>query len=293
MITLEQLRTLQNIVKFGGFRAASEAMHKSQSAVSTSIRNLESQLSTTLFTRDQYRPKLTPQGQAILQRAQDILAQSDELVRTAQQFKAGIEPILAIAMSAIVPIQPILKLFHELNQHYPSTQLSLMMETLNGSMERLSDHDADIAITEVSQQHSDYDYIHISQVEMVSIIGNQSKWAKQLKQYNSHNIKTVTQIIVPDSSLHSPKRSVGVIDHAQQWFVSDMASKKEIILSGMGWGRMPRHMIETELESNQLLQLPQAEFPVISISIKAVRRRHETLGIVGQQIWQQLQQLQN
>ncbi|WP_421784150.1 LysR family transcriptional regulator [Kiloniella litopenaei] len=55
-MTLEQLRALVSVVDHGGFRAASEALHKSQSAISIAIKNLEEELRVEIFERDGYRP---------------------------------------------------------------------------------------------------------------------------------------------------------------------------------------------------------------------------------------------
>ncbi len=49
-MTLEQLKVLCAIVDEGGFRAAAETLHRSQSAISIAIRKLEEELDLSLFS---------------------------------------------------------------------------------------------------------------------------------------------------------------------------------------------------------------------------------------------------
>ncbi|MFU1682300.1 LysR family transcriptional regulator [Phaeobacter piscinae] len=58
----DQLIALDAIVSTGTFRGAAERLHKSQSAISHTIRQLEDQLELELFSREAYRPVLTPAG---------------------------------------------------------------------------------------------------------------------------------------------------------------------------------------------------------------------------------------
>ena len=65
-VTLDQLLVLSKIAETGSFRAAAGVLHRAQSAVSYAIKNLEDELGVELLCRDQYRPTLTPAGEAVL-----------------------------------------------------------------------------------------------------------------------------------------------------------------------------------------------------------------------------------
>ncbi|MFC1567908.1 LysR family transcriptional regulator [Pseudomonadota bacterium] len=290
-MTLEQLKALHAVVEFGGFRPAGEALFKSQSAISIAIRKLEDELGVTLFLRDQYRPTLTEEGRALFDRATTILSHTEELITTAHHFAAGEEPELRLSMSAIVPVNPALLLFSAIMESAPATRLSLLVETLNGTMERLNDGDADIAITEVAEESSQYIYAPLTQAEMVSVISPRSKLAAQAAELTERDMQGSTQIIVRDTSRHSEKKTAGVLSGAHQWVVSDFTTKKQIVASGMGWGRMPMHMVKQEIETGELLLLGSEEFQPIKLEIKAVRKKEKPLGPVATELWQQLQSI--
>lgn len=78
-LTLEHLRTLAAIVDHGGFQQAGQALCRTQSAVTQSLRRLEDILGCRLMARRHGRfLGLTPQGRIFLDSARDILARARE-----------------------------------------------------------------------------------------------------------------------------------------------------------------------------------------------------------------------
>ncbi len=290
-MTLEQLHVLASIVKHGGFRAAANALYRSQSAVSIAIRNLEEELELKLFLRDQYRPTLTDEGKALYEKAKRILAQTDEFSNLARHLAAGEEPELRLAMSALVPVDQTLSILKEITELAPTTKLSLLVETLNGTMERLDDGDADIAMSETFEHHPDYEYAALTEVEMVSVISPKSKLARKVGHITQEDLQGSIQIIVRDTSQHSDKKSAGVMAGIQHWVVNDFAMKKRIIASGIGWGRMPRHMVEKEISSGELLMQTEENFSPIQVNINIVRRKNKPMGPIATELWQRLQNI--
>jgi DNA-binding transcriptional LysR family regulator len=72
-ITLEQLRTLVSIVEVGGFQGASYQMHRTQSAVTQSLKKLEEILGCRLLERKQgHVAGLTPEGERFFSAAREI-----------------------------------------------------------------------------------------------------------------------------------------------------------------------------------------------------------------------------
>ncbi len=290
-MTLEQLKALQAVVESGGFRAASEAIFKSQSAISIAIRKLEDELGISLFQRDKYRPTLTNEGKALYKKALIILNHSNEFTNLAQHFSMGEEPELRIAMSGITPIEQILDVFKHTSEQSPSTQLSLQIENLNGTMERLKDGDADIAISENSDNNSDYEYQHLTQVELISVVSKHSPFAKFATSLQERDLEGSTQIIVRDTSLHTPKLTAGIVEGTNHWVVNDFMMKKRVILSGIGWGRLPEHMVQKDIKEGLLIAISSNRFPAINVDLKAIRHKHKAIGPVASALWQRLQQI--
>ena len=289
-MTLDQLKVLCAIVDAGGFRAAAESLYRSQSAVSIAIRNLEEELDLKLFNRDQYRPTLTDEGRSLYDKAQTVLSHAAEFSTLAQHYSMGEEPELRLAISAIAPVERIMSVLKQVTELAPATKLILLVENLNGTMERLEDGDADIAICEHFADESGFELALIDNVEFIAVVSSRSPLAKKSDVLNERDMEDIPQIIVRDTSRHEEKKTVGVLKTTTPWMVNDFIMKKRIISSGMGWGRMPRHMVETEIENRELIQLRSKDFAPISADIKMVRRKNKPIGQVAAKLWKLMQE---
>jgi DNA-binding transcriptional LysR family regulator len=63
------------------------------------------------------------------------------------------------------------------------------------------------------------------------------------------------QCVIRDTARRPASRSYYLIEGAQSWTVSDQLMKRELILQGMGWGHMPRYLIEQHLRDRSLLAI--------------------------------------
>ena len=77
-MTLEQLKMLKLVAEQGSLKSASEALYKTQPAISQGIKQLESQLGLQLFDRDGYRLVLTIEGEQIYSPAVQLLDKASE-----------------------------------------------------------------------------------------------------------------------------------------------------------------------------------------------------------------------
>jgi len=105
-------------------------------------------------------------------------------------------------------------------------------------------------------------------------------------------LRDEAQVVVKDSSRMKSDGSFGVLEGGRYWFVNDHLAKKEIILAGLGWGRLQRHLVERELAEGRLVTLPLVDFEVVmEIDIRVIRRRGAIPGPVAASLWGDLQGL--
>lgn len=93
---LKQLRYFLAVAECLNFSRAAESLYISQPALSYQIAELERELGVELFTRDRRRVYLTPEGQALLEPARNLLSQAERLPQLAQQGGVGSEGRLRI-----------------------------------------------------------------------------------------------------------------------------------------------------------------------------------------------------
>lgn len=80
-MTLQQLRYLVAIAEFGSINAAAHHLYASQSNLSTAVKELESELGVTVFTRSNRGVTLTNEGTELLGYARQVIEQTDMLER--------------------------------------------------------------------------------------------------------------------------------------------------------------------------------------------------------------------
>ncbi len=289
-MTLEQLRSLCAVVESGGFHAASETLFRSQSAVSIAIKNLEQELGLSLFDRRKYRPALTSEGQVIYGKAKSILSRCEELSSIAGHFAQGEETEISIALSAIAPVEQVLDVIKQISESAPATRMSLQIENMGGTLERLQEKAVDFAIAERFMPIDHTEEVRLTSTEMVSVISAGFPLATRYPSINAADLERYVQVVVRDTSRNQPRQSAGILEGASQWLVNDFDMKKRMILSGSAWGRMPRHRVAEELADGRLLELSGKELEPLQIDMFLIRRSNEPMGPIGERLWQLLQQ---
>ena len=78
---LDQLEALLWISKLGSFRSAARKLRLSQPAISSRIRELESELGISLLDRSHHRPRVTAEGV-------DVLRHAEQMIGLAENFRA-------------------------------------------------------------------------------------------------------------------------------------------------------------------------------------------------------------
>ncbi|HYO97562.1 MAG TPA: LysR family transcriptional regulator, partial [Polyangiaceae bacterium] len=105
---MDQLRAFEAVVREGSFSAAARKLKRVQSAVSTSMSNLEIQLGVPIWDRSRKVAKLTPQGEAVLAATRRVLMEVDGLRRLTSGMVMGVEPSVSLCLDALFPVDALL-----------------------------------------------------------------------------------------------------------------------------------------------------------------------------------------
>lgn len=120
---LSDLRIFSTVVREGSVTRAAEQLHRVQSNVTTRVRQLEEDLSVTLFIREGKRLHLAPAGQVLLTYADRLLALADEARGAVQDSKPrGTFRLGAMESTAAVRLPRLLSEYH---RRHPGVVLEL------------------------------------------------------------------------------------------------------------------------------------------------------------------------
>lgn len=137
MITLRQLEFALAVAKYKHFKRAAEECNISQSALSLGIAELEKQLDTQIFERNNKQVLITPIGEEILERATRIFAEVNDLTTRVQTHQT---PLAYPMTVGIIPtIAPFLlpKVLPTLRRQFPNFQLNVVEEQTERLIEKV------------------------------------------------------------------------------------------------------------------------------------------------------------
>lgn len=140
------LTCFREIARKGSFTRASEALGRSQPAVSAQIKKLEDELGGPLFDRGRATLVLTDMGRRLLPGAQRILEEFEALEREVAERDGQPRGRVTIAagLSAIENLLP--EVLRRFQARYPLVQISLLNRSGEGIQEALVNGQADLGI---------------------------------------------------------------------------------------------------------------------------------------------------
>lgn len=282
-LTLDQMRTFVTVAESGSFRAGAARLSRVQSAVSHAIANLETELGVTLFDRSGHRPALTPEGQALLANARDILLRVDAMRARARGLGEGVEPEVSLVVDTLFPIAQVGAALAEMRAAYPSVAIRLAVEPLGGPVSALIEKRGMLAIT-VGEHFRDprITLEALSSIEMVAVVAAGHPLATRPKggTIGVPDLADHLQIVQSDPTSLTEGRDFGVLS-PQTCRVSSQDTKHALILAGLGWGRLPSWQVGRDIREGRLVRLETKSLgrnaQVVSEAYLA-RRLDEPLG---------------
>ena len=283
--TLHDLQCFDAVVRSGGFQPAAAALHRSHPAVFAAVAKLERQLELVLLDRSGYRVRPTDAGLSFHRRAQALLRELEGLRTHAAQLSMGEESEIHVVIGDMCPHPQVLGMLGRFFARHPATRLYLHFEAVGGPWERLFDGEADLILHWVDKSDPRVEWVDLCKVPFIPVVAPGFLPEPLKHPIRPDQMQTFTQCVMRDSSRHSPKQDYFMIEGAPQCMVADQGMKKEIILQGLGWGHMPRFLIEKELRDGHLESIAGRHLPGRTEELVAARRRDQPQGPIANRLW--------
>jgi len=285
-VTLHQLVCFEAVVSEGSFQAAAEKLLRSQPSVSSSIKNLEGQLQLSLLDRSGYRVTLTEAGRSFYERTRVFLQDAKRLRDHATQLAMGEESELRVVIGDLSPLPETLGLLRSFFDRSPGTRLHLHFEAISGPWERLFEDEADLIFHHIDKSDPRLEFVDLMSVALVPVVAPNFLRFPVSTSITPEQMRDYVQCVIRDTARKSPPADYFLVEGARSWTVSDQLMKKELILQGMGWGHMPRYLIEANMRDGSLIPITGGYFKGGRNELVAARRRDTPHGPVANRLWQ-------
>ncbi|WCT72592.1 LysR family transcriptional regulator [Sphingomonas naphthae] len=289
-VSLDQLRTFVASADGGSFSAAGRTLGRAQSVVSQTIANLEGQLGVALFERIGRYPVLTAQGSSLLDDARRIVTDADQMRARARSLAEGLEAELAIVVDVMFPQPQLTAGVLDFKRTFPSTPLRLHVEALGAVAQLVLDGVCSMGITgTLPFPPPSLAATPLMTEQIVTVVAPGSPLARSEGVVPLRMLLGQTQLVLTDRSCLTDGTDYGV-QGKDIWRLSDLSAKLAFLRAGLGWGHMPRWLVEEDIGAGRLVPIV-IEGPAAGIMpFQAVYRSNALPGPAGRWLLDRLSQ---
>lgn len=270
--TLDQLRVFLTVVEVGSFAGAARKLHRATSVISYSIANLEMQLGVSLFDRETTRkPQLTDAGRTVLAEARTIANGVHGLRAKVKGLLQGLEAEVHVVLDVMLPAERVVDALKSFREEFPTVALHLHMEALGAVTERVINRGAVVGVSgPMNDGINGIERIGIGSVELIPVAAPNHPLASTEGNVPGAG-REHTQLVLSDRSQLTKDKEFAVLSN-RTWRLADLGAKHMLLREGIGWGNMPKPMIQEDLDSGRLVQLELSEYASGQYTFDAIYR---------------------
>jgi DNA-binding transcriptional LysR family regulator len=260
MLSLEAIKVLDAIARNGSFTAAAAALGRVPSAVTYTVRQLESDLDVLLFDRRGRGAALTPAGRELLRQGRQLLLASEQVTAQVKRVAGGWETILRIAVNGIIDFARLRPLIEDFRGISPTTRLLFSHEVLSGCWEAVTDDRADLVIgatgegTPLAVATDSIGTAPMGSVHFVYCVAPHHPLAAEDEPVAAEVLQRHCAITLADTVRRVEARSAGLLAGQPTITLATLEQKIMLQLAGTGVGFLPQAIARPYLEDGRLLE---------------------------------------
>ncbi len=266
-ISLEQWRMFIAVVDNGGFAQAGDALYKTQSTISHSIKKLENTVGKQLFEVVGRKAVLTPYGESLLAAARTLVTQADALEHDAISQQSEVRTTFNLAVDILFPTNLLWSALDKLTSEHSELNIQLHETALSRCGELLDDGTVDVGIASsipkgyISQLASTIDLYAVAH-EAHPLANGKSHTLNELEQHR--------QLVIRDAGLRGNINS-GWLGSASRLTVSNLEQAWQGVQQQLGFAWLPAWFLEYKNASNVVkLKLDTGHMRTVALQL-AVR----------------------
>ncbi|AEC21682.1 transcriptional regulator, LysR family [Pusillimonas sp. T7-7] len=274
-VTINQLRAFVAVCDQGSFSGAARKLRRAQSAISHAIKALESAFDVELFERNTRKAQLTAAGHSLLPDARAVISRTEEMKNRASSIARAGAPQVSVAIDAYFPRAYLINCLKTLQAEFHTALIDLRITTMQGGENLVFERVCALAVTIENVPEVDPDAIErhwLCAAEMVTVCAPSHPLASTRTPIPMDEFGRHVQIVVTDNQPGAEKIQQGVAGK-RQWLVNDLGAKRDLLKAGLGWGHLPRHLVDRDLANGQLVELERHAWHLGSLTFMISQRR--------------------
>ncbi len=288
---LADLRAFLAVADLGSFRAASEALHLSQSALSRRVDKLEAALGVQLMTRTTRKVELTTIGRGFVPKARSVLNELESAligIRDVAERLSGMVTIACVPSAVAYFLPDVIREYHA---QYPRIRIRIIDESSSQVLTAVARGDADFGLTYIGANDAEIEFKPLLEEAFVAAVSRthplaRRKWV-QWADLEDHPYITLAQgsgnrFLMDQALVHSGCQPRHFCE------VQHVPALVSMIEAGLGVGVVPRLAMPGEGHGT-LVSVPLRN-PVVTRTIGLIHPRGKALNPVARLFYDLLAQ---
>jgi DNA-binding transcriptional LysR family regulator len=253
-----QLRAFVTLARRGSFTMAAKELHLSQSAVSHSMKALETDLGCRLFDRMSKKVFLTHAGEQLLQHADKILFEMSAARDAINQLGKWGRGRLRVGASTTACQYILPEVLSDFKRSYPEAIILVEPGDTREALQLVRNNEIDLALVLEHNHDDDFDFTPLFTDEMQFVMAPSHPWAKAgrverdriptqhyvLYNKNSFTFELVEKYFAEEDMVLNTVMEFG-----------SMEAIKELVKLGLGVSILAPWIARKELEAGELVSL--------------------------------------
>ncbi len=272
MVNLELYRVFYTVAKCGSLTRAADELFISQPAVSQAIKQLESQLGTTLFNRTHRGMELSEQGgKEIFGIVEKALAELDSAENRLKEIHTKATGTIRISASDTIFSYVLIDKIAAYHEKYPEVKLNLINCITTETIELLKNNKCDIAFVNLPIDDKDFTLTSVVMPLHDTFVANKrykplSEGVQPLKSMHDYPLLMLDQSTVTRKAIIQFSHSIGVHLHPEIECGS-LELMIQLAKNGVGIACVPREYVRRELNEDKTLFEIRTEPPLPARSV--------------------------
>lgn len=258
-IDSRQLRAFATLARTGSFTLTAKELFLSQSAVSHSMKALESDVGCRLFDRMGKKVLLTQAGETLLHHADKILREMSSARSALEQLGKWGRGRLRVGASTTACQYILPPVLREFKESFPQTLITIQPGDTRKAVDLLHSNRVDLAITLEPKGEDQLEFHPLFTDELTFLVGAMHPWAKDghvaradipKQNYVLYNKGSYTFRMIEDYFHQEDMVLNTVIEFGS------MDAIKELVKLGLGVSILAPWIAQKELQEKSLVSLP-------------------------------------
>ncbi|MCI8370775.1 MAG: LysR family transcriptional regulator [Clostridia bacterium] len=282
MVNLELYKVFYTVAKCGSLTKAAQELFISQPAVSQAIKQLETQMGTSLFNRTHKGMDLSAGGgKLIYKQVEEALTLLEDAENKLMELKTVASGVIRIGATDSIFSNVIADKIAEFHQRYPAVKLELISSTSPYTISQLKEGKCDVAF--INLPASDDEVRFYGTVALLSDIfvagkefADRAAEIIPLEDLQEFPLMMIEENTIARRAFASFCETLGV-RLSPDIEVANWDLMKKLVIKGMGVGCIPREYCREELSNGELYEIKtQPALPVRGVGVALAK--HTTLS---------------